>query len=259
MNRRNKMLNDAAKDSDVSSNEQSDGLTLIESHSGLVKPVIHKIISLIREQGLKPGTPIPSEGALAISFGVSRAVIREALRSLAALTLIDVGNGRRARVCLPDASVFGLVVDHAVFTEHVSIQQIYDVRRSIEMRTVALAALRRSNSEAVDICAHAAAMHADFHQPDQAMQHDIAFHRAIGVASRNPIFSMIVQSFEDVTRKTWRVAWNSRPSDKERMESIDVHAAIAAAIFVQDARAAEAAMAEHFDNSVKALLNAGIN
>jgi DNA-binding FadR family transcriptional regulator len=257
MTRLNGVLETASTNNAAKAGEE--GTTAIESHTGLVKPIIHKIIALIREQGLKPGAPIPSEGALALTFGVSRAVIREALRSLAALTLIDVGNGRRARVRVPDASVLGLVVDHAVFTEHVSIQQIFDVRRSIEMRTVALAALRRSSTEAREICAYAAAMREDFHQPAQAMLHDIAFHYAIGVASRNPIFSMIIHSFEDVTRKTWRVAWYSRPSDKERMENVAAHEAVAAAILAQDPRAAQAAMAQHFDDSVKALLDAGIN
>src|SRR5579872_2722160 len=107
MTRQTKMLETISSDSATKPHEQGDGSTANESHSGLVKPVTHKIIALIREQGLKPGAPIPSEGALALTFGVSRAVIREALRSLAALTLIDVGNGRRARVCVPDASVLG--------------------------------------------------------------------------------------------------------------------------------------------------------
>ncbi len=236
-----------------------DGDPVVAGPSGLATPVMHRIIALIRANDLKPGAPIPSEASLSLAFGVSRAVVREALRSLAALTLIDVGNGRRARVAIPDASVLGLVVDHSVYTEHVSIQQIYDVRRAVEMRTVALAALRRTNAEATDISRHATAMRADFQTPELVKTHDIAFHAAIAVASRNPMFSLIVQSFQDVTRKTWHVAWISRPSEKERMESIEAHEAIADAIWRQDPRAAEAAMAEHFDNSVKALLDAGVN
>ena len=102
-------------------------------------------------------------------------------------------------------------------------------------------------------------MRANFQTPELVKTHDIEFHAAIAVASRNPMFSLIVQSFQDVTRKTWHVAWLSRPSEKERMESIEAHEAIAAAISRQDPRAAETAMAEHFDNSVKALLDAGVN
>ncbi len=244
---------------EAGANDREGGETVTAGPSGLVTPVMHRIIGLIRANELKPGAPIPSEASLSLAFGVSRAVVREALRSLAALTLIDVGNGRRARVAIPDANVLGLVVDHSVYTEHVSIQQIYDVRRTVEMRTVVLAALRRTNVETLQISRHAAAMRANFQTPEFVKTHDIAFHAAIAVASRNPMFSLIVQSFQDVTRKTWHVAWISRPSDKERMESIEAHEAIADAISRQDPRAAETAMAEHFDNSVKALLDAGVN
>ncbi len=79
-------------------------------------------------------------------LGVSRTVVREALRALAALGIVDLGNGRRARVGTIDNDVLGLVLDHAVHTDQVAIQQIYDVRRTIEMRTVSLATLRRSDA-----------------------------------------------------------------------------------------------------------------
>jgi len=225
---------------------------------GLVTSTIHRIIALIRDSDLKPGAPLPSEAALSLAFSVSRAIVREALRSLSALTLIDVGAGRRARVAIPDASVLALVVDHAVYTQHVSIQQIYDVRRALEMRAVALAAMRRSEREAREISRLAAAMRNDFDDPERVKRHDLAFHALIAAASRNPMFSLIVQSFQEVTRNTWSVAWISRRTDAERLESVAAHEAIAAAIASQDPRAAEAAMAVHFDASVKALLSAGV-
>ncbi len=102
---------------------------------------------------------------LANDLGVSRTVVREALRALAAIGVVDLGNGRRARVGTIDNDVLGLVLDHAVHTDQVSIQQIYDVRRTIEMRTVSLAALRRLNVEAETIAAHAAAMRKAFSTP----------------------------------------------------------------------------------------------
>ncbi len=226
---------------------------------GLVERVMRGLNVHIRARALRPGDPLPSETAFAVELGVSRAVVREAFRAMAALRLIDIGNGRRARVSAIDASVLALVLDHAVLTEQTSIQQIYDVRRSIELRTAALAALRRADPEAAAIAALAAAMRADFHRPGRVMEHDIAFHEAIAAASRNPMFALLVRSFHVVTRQTWAIGWNSRPSDAARMASVDGHAAIAAAIAARDHRAAEAAMAEHFDMSVRALLAAGIN
>lgn len=230
-----------------------------EAPTSLVSKVVHGIRKLIRSEGLKIGDPLPSEAAIGDELGVSRAVVREAYRSMAALRLISVGNGRRARVAEVDPEVLALVIDHGVTTDQVSVQQILDVRRTIEMRTVGLAALRRTDREAREIVALAAAMRADFTDADKVMQHDIAFHEAIARASRNPIFALIVGSFHVVTRQTWRIGWLARGTDAERYESVACHEAIAAAIEAGNRPAAETLMAEHFDNTVKVLLAGGIN
>lgn len=225
----------------------------------LVAVTQDRILALIRSENLKAGQALPSELALASRFGVSRPVVREALRSLAALSVVDIGNGRKPRIRVPGGDVLGLIVDHAVYTEHVSIQQIYDVRRAIEMRTVELAAIRRSPEEAAALNGLVEAMHEDYALLDEVMEHDIAFHLAIGRASRNPMFDLIVCSFEAVTRQTWRVSWLSRKSEGQRRGTIELHRRIADAIAQGDAAGAAAAMADHFDNSVKALVGAGIN
>jgi GntR family transcriptional repressor for pyruvate dehydrogenase complex len=226
---------------------------------GLVERVIDAVNAHVRLNRLGPGDGLPSENALALQLGVSRAVVREALRSMAALKLVDIGNGRRARVSKIDESVLGLVLDHAVHTDQITIQQIYDVRRTIEMRTVALAALRREDHEAAAIEALAAAMRRDFHQSESVMAHDIAFHETIARVSRNPMFALIVGSFHAVTRQTWPIGWTSRATDAERMASVEGHEAIARAIAARDHRAAQEHMSDHFDLSVKALVAAGVN
>lgn len=230
-----------------------------ETPTSLVSKVIHGIRAMIRSEGMKVGDPLPSETAIGEQLGVSRAVAREAYRSMAALGLISVSNGRRARVSAVDDEVLALVIDHGVQTDQVSVQQILDVRRTIEMRTVGLAALRRTEKEAREIKALAAAMRADFHQMDKVMEHDIAFHETIASASRNPMFALIVGSFHVVTRQTWRVGWLARGNDGERYENVACHEAIAAHIDAGDRAAAEAQMAAHFDNTVKILLASGIN
>jgi GntR family transcriptional regulator, transcriptional repressor for pyruvate dehydrogenase complex len=230
-----------------------------EAPTSLVSRVVHDIRRLIRSEGLRIGDPLPSEAALGEQLGVSRAVVREAYRSMAALRLISVGNGRRARVSEVDPEVLALVIDHGVTTDQVSVQQILDVRRTIEMRTVGLAALRRTDKEAQEIVALAAAMRADFNDMDKVMEHDIAFHETIARASRNPLFALIVGSFHVVTRQTWRIGWLARENDVDRYENVACHEAIAAAIERGNRAGAESLMAEHFDNTVKVLLASGIN
>lgn len=226
---------------------------------GLVGQVMAALQAHIRANHLSPGDALPSETAFAAELSVSRPVVREAYRSLAALRLIDVGSGRRARVSAMDPSVLAFVLDHVVQTNQITVQQILDVRRTVEMRTVALATLRRSDREAETIVGLAAAMRADFAEPDRVMEHDIAFHEAIAGASRNPMFALIVGSFQVVTRQTWKIGWAARPTDAARSDNVACHEAIAAAIRDRDQRLAEAKMAEHFDGTVKVLLAAGIN
>jgi GntR family transcriptional repressor for pyruvate dehydrogenase complex len=225
---------------------------------GLLGIAMTAVKAHIRDNGLQVGDSLPSEGAFAEQLGISRSIIREAYRSLAALTLIDIGNGRRPRVAAPKADVLALITDHAVHTDQVTIQQIFDVRRTIERRTVVLAAMRRTDREAAEIIALAEAMQRDFDAPQKVMEHDIAFHEAIGTASRNPMFSLIVGSFHVVTRHTWPIGWASRASNEARQESIDGHMTIARAIANGDPTTGEQAMVEHFDLTVKALLAAGV-
>jgi DNA-binding FadR family transcriptional regulator len=225
---------------------------------GLVEKVARSVKQRIQTDRLRIGDPLPAEANLAAEMGVSRTVVREAFRALATLGILQLVNGRRARVGAIDADVLGLVLDHAVHTDQASIQQIYDVRRTIEIRTVALAALRRTEAEVDEIRSHAAAMREAFHRPSEVMEHDIAFHGAIARASRNPLFALIVGSFHVVTRQTWRIGWESRRTDAERHANVECHEGIAAAIAARDPNRAEALMAEHFDHSVKALLSAGV-
>ncbi len=231
---------------------------LQEFDGGLVGRVVRAVKERIRADRLRIGDALQSEAAFAVELGVSRTVVREAFRALATLGIIQLVNGRRSRVGAIDADVLGLVLDHAVHTDQASIQQIYDVRRTIEVRTVALAALRRSEGEAEEIRALAAAMRQAFQRPAEVMEHDIAFHTAIANASRNPLFALIVGSFHVVTRQTWRIGWESRPTDAARLANVELHERIAAAIGAREPRVGEALMAEHFDQSVKALLSAGV-
>ena len=235
------------------------GSTVLEQSSeGLVGRTVQAVHDLIRAERLQAGQPLPSEISLAVRFGVSRVVVREAFRSLAAVKLIELGTGRRARVAAPDSSVLALTLDHSVHINQTSVQQILDVRRTIELRTVVLAALRRTDADASAIAAFAEAMDEDFVRGDRVMAHDIAFHEAVAAASKNPLFALIVGAFEVVTRQTWPVGWAARATDEERRAVVACHVEIASAVAAKAPKRAEKAMAEHFDNSVKALLAAGI-
>lgn len=224
----------------------------------LVSAAIGAITNHIRVNELGPGDRLPSEAALSRELSVSRPVVREAFRSLAAMRLIDLSVGKRATVAQLDHGAMSLMIEHGIHTEQINVQQIYDVRRTIEVRTATLAALRRTDADAKAILAHAMAMEDNFDDAEKVMESDLAFHLEIARASKNPIFALIVGAFQGVSRQTWPIGWRSRTSDAERHAMNAIHIELARAILAGDPQAASNLMARHFDESVKALLAAGI-
>lgn len=225
---------------------------------GRVHDAIAAITKHIRDNRLMPGDSLPSENALSRDLGVSRSVVREAVQSLAALRLISNSAGRRSTVASLDDGAMALLIEHGVNTDQISIQQIYDVRRTIEVRIAALAALRRTDAEADAIVALADAMAQDVDTPERVMEHDLRFHQALALASRNPVFSMIIGAFVGVTRQTWPIGWRSRTTDEGRDRIVGLHREIARAVKAGEPDTASHAMGEHFDESVRALLQAGL-
>jgi GntR family transcriptional regulator, transcriptional repressor for pyruvate dehydrogenase complex len=225
----------------------------------LVGSAIGSITNLIRANELAPGDKLPSEAQLSRDLKVSRTVVREAFRSLAAMRLIELSTGRRATVAELDYAALAPVIEHGFHTEQISVQQVYDVRRTIESRTATLAALRRTDEQGREILFHATAMGKNADAPEKIMEHDLAFHLAIAKAAKNPVFMLIVGAFEGVTRQTWQIGWRSRANRQEQAFMINLHADLAEAIVAGNPKRASELMAKHFDESIRALIVAGIS
>lgn len=230
-----------------------------ESSASLTQVVLQEVIAHIRDNGLRLGDPLPSEGDIAAKVGVSRTVVREAFGALSALNLIDVGNGRRARVGMVNASVMSLPMSHAVDTAQATVSQVWDARRALECRTAELAAMRRTKAEALAILAHARALRRAGADLTVQTEHDIAFHGAIASATRNPVFSLLIASFANLMRQTCPIGWLSRRTESDRLAVFDQHDRIAEAISAGDPAAAQAAMDAHFELSLRALTKSGFN
>ncbi|ATE64535.1 FadR/GntR family transcriptional regulator [Rhizorhabdus dicambivorans] len=220
----------------------------------LVQQAMQAVRDHIRDNDLKVGDTLPGEGHFASQLGVSRAVMREAFGALAALRHIDVANGRRARVAGIDGSVMAASLDHAVATSQVSISEIWDVRRTLEVRTAELAAEKRSDEEAARIVAFAEAMAEAGDDMEQVTAADVALHQAIAEASRNPFFLNIIRSFGTLMKMAVPAAWQTRTTDGQRSDVIARHRALARAIADRDPAAARRLMSDHFDRSIDDML-----
>lgn len=215
----------------------------------LVERATDAVREYIAANGLKVGDTLPGEGRFATELGVSRPVMREAFGALAALKMIDVANGRRARVGAIDGSVMAASIGHAVSTAQVSLADVWDVRRTLELRTAELAACNRSDAQADAIlrAAHDLSISRDERTTTLA---DTAFHQTIALASGNQLYYQIVRSFEQMMAVAIPRAWAGRRSEPARSESLRLHREVAEAIAAGDGDGARSAMNQHFDRSI---------
>lgn len=220
----------------------------------LVAVAVDRVRSHIRDYGLKVGDTLPGEGYFAEQLGVSRAVMREAFGALAALKLIDVANGRRAKVGALDGSVIAASLDHALSTSQINVADVWEVRRTIEVRTAALAAIHATSMQSARILELAEAMSQDDQPHEDTTEDDIQFHLAIAEASGNALFNQIVESFVPLMRVAVPRAWDTRRTEAEKRDILDRHRRLAQAIADHDPAEAERCMEQHFDDSIGALL-----
>lgn len=234
-------------------------MTAIPLEETRVQYVMRQVAEHIGRERLKVGDQLPSETSFGEKLGVSRPVVREAFGALAALNIIDTANGRRPRVSALSSNTLSISLDHAVRTEQISVQQVWETRRCLETETIALAAVRRTDDEAAHITAIAEAMARAERGSAELISLDISMHKAIAEASRNALMAKIIASFEPLLESAVPAAWRTRRTDEEHAAIIEKHRELAATITRRDPDAARHAMDEHFDRAVGAMLaNAGI-
>jgi len=217
----------------------------------LVQQTIRAVANYMRDQGLRPGDTLPGEKYFADELGVSRAVMREAFGALGALQIIDIARGRKPKVSAVDGSLFATSIVHGFNTSQISIMDVWEVRKTVEIRATELAASARTDLELKEIenILHEVILNLD--DLDKVSRYNAEFHHAIARASRNVLFAQILASFSPITRIATREAWTKCTTKALKMAQVRRHKAIVRAIARKDPAAAAAAMRELFDDAIR--------
>jgi GntR family transcriptional repressor for pyruvate dehydrogenase complex len=146
---------------------------------------------------LRAGEQLPSERALAARFGVGRPLVREALRSLGELGLIETHAGRGTYVRATSAAGVHRQVGMAIRRRGATAAQLSEARITLESEAASLAA-ERATPEDVERLEQA------LHDLEAAqgvahVQRDLAFHFAIAAAAHNPVIEMMLESIAPLT------------------------------------------------------------
>ncbi|WP_433258388.1 FadR/GntR family transcriptional regulator [Streptosporangium sp. CA-135522] len=214
---------------------------LLGDEAGDVRPSGEQVLRTLESHLLSgrwaEGTRIPGERALAEELGVSRPIVREALRDLQARGFLSVepGRGTFVRSARPD-SVDLLVREGLVTARHLIV-----ARRMLECQTAALAASFYGPDDAVRMTELLTALKSTDDAASSAVL-DVAFHESIAAAAGNPVLKIMFGSIRALVRG---VVLRSLTDPVVRAKGVPQHDVILAAILARDPEAARQAMAEH--------------
>lgn len=168
--------------------------------------VIEGIENLIADGRLSPGDRLPVESELAEQLGVSRGSLREGIRALSAMGVLYTRQGSGTYVSALDPE--GLLRSLKFWVRlqaGAASDQILTVRRSLECESAALAARNITDDELAEasriILEGEDNMHSDSPDHLDAMRRDLAFHKIIAQAGRNPALAALVDVFSATTER----------------------------------------------------------
>lgn len=175
------------------------------SHNPLTDRVIVKIQELIWRGDVLPDDYLPSQHELAQQFGVGLSTIREAVKALSLLGLVDARAGRGTRV-LPDAlKILNSSTLMKANLGTVEAEQVMEARLAIEGALTRLATHRASAEDIVEIEEAIQEMQSAIDNSEEFVRADIRFHMAVARASKNEVLAqtyyLISSLLEEVVRQ----------------------------------------------------------
>lgn len=210
--------------------------------------VAAQLQTLVTSNTIRPGEKLPSERELCELLGVSRTVVREAVRSLVVKGLLEVRRGGGTVVRAPDPVLVSEMMTMMLRSGggDVSFTHVQEVRRLLEVEIAGLAAERRSDADLALIEAQLQRMVEHTANPEQWAEADVAFHAAIATATHNPLYPVLLGSIADMLIEVRRTGISLRDTPTKAYMH---HQQIFAQIKAGDRLGARKAMQDHLRES----------
>lgn len=214
-----------------------------ERRVSLTQSAIDEIKGMIMRGELRPGDRLPKESELAARLGLSRGSLREAVRGLTLVRVLEARQGAGTYVTsLEPELLLQSIGFFADLQQETTLLQILEARRLLEAGTASSAAhfateeeLARLERLVEDMSACASV--------DAFVENDVAFHRVIAVASRNAV---VVALLDNLSSRTTRArAWRGSTEAGANQRTVEEHRAIYEALVAHRADVASALMTAH--------------
>jgi GntR family transcriptional repressor for pyruvate dehydrogenase complex len=193
----------------------------------LTDEAIERIKEMIVSGELRPGDRLPKEADLAVRLGLSRNSLREAVRALSLIRVLDVrhGDGTYVTSLQPEVllDTVGFVLD---FHRDDSVLHLLEVRRLLEPPATAMAALRMTTKQ---LAALGTLLDSGTDVAD-VVENDLEFHRQIAAGSGNPVLASLIDSLSAPTRRArvWRGLTQEGAITRTNEQHRSIHRALVA-------------------------------
>jgi len=216
----------------------------------LSEKIVERLLNLIREKQLHPGDRLPPERELAPMMGVSRPSLREALRALSVMKVIENRQGSGTYITSLKPELFVNHLDFIFSVNDATFIDLFEARKIIEVGLVALAAklINQEQLSRLEGCLKRSA--AAVEKPGAFLQADLDLHNIIIEASHNRTLALFMKSINQINIAS-RQRTNELPEVRRR--TLKDHKAIVAALREHDPEAAAQAMRNHLAHVEDAL------
>ena len=217
---------------------------VVSDNQDIQNSIIRKIKELINYKNLEPGDKLPSERMLSDKFGVTRSNVRDAIQKLEFYGLLKSIPQSGTFVANIGVIAMNGMIDDILRLETADFKSLVETRILLELKTVRLASLRRSDEDLKDIKDALNAYSEKVLTGQDAVQEDLLFHLAIAKASGN---SMINTFMLTITPQILIDFEKYHVCDKHQaILGIKEHTEIYEAIKKQDPKLAKQKMKDHF-------------
>ncbi|MGQ9676114.1 MAG: FadR/GntR family transcriptional regulator [Chloroflexota bacterium] len=209
--------------------------------------VVEKIINSLAEGSLQPGDWLPPERALAQELQVSRATLREALKALETMGLVEVRRGEGTFIKKTSSRSLKRPLSLYLLAEKANLADVLEVRRIVEPEAAELAAERRTENDLVIIRSALVEMERSLDAEALFGEADFRFHWEVLQAAHNKVLFSIMEPISELTKEALSLVHRKLCRAPDVVDHVyHEHAAVYEAIAIGDGDRARQAMARHF-------------
>lgn len=212
--------------------------------------IMNQFTKMIKKGELKIGNKIPPERNLAEQFGVGRSTIREAIKSMTSMGLLEARLGEGTFVRRVGSDDIKQQLQWGLYLDPVPLNELVELRKILEIETVTKATLNRTEKEITELQYWINAMKKN-RKTKQNKQNDLMFHMTIAKASNNKMIYNLLDLIR-MSLEEWFENVLEDPINVE--ESIHEHELILEAIINKDIEKAVNLMQSHLYQGEKRLL-----